>query len=58
MVFLAAYYLEAFLSMAAATTAGSDTNGRGVAVVLGVHVGMVFAATILRTSMVRSATRH
>lgn len=43
------------LLAAAAATPGSEISGRGVAIAVGVNVRMAFFATILRTSLVRSA---
>lgn len=54
--FPAVYYLRFCLSAAAAPTSGSEICGMGVVVVRGVYVGATFPATVLHTSLVRSAT--
>lgn len=56
MDFPAACYLGVCLSVAAATTAGFEISERGFAIGGGVHIGVVLAADVFRTSLVRSAT--
>lgn len=48
--------LEVCMSGAAVVTSGSEISGKRVVVVCGVYVRLVLATTILRTSLVRSAT--
>lgn len=54
--FPAAYCLRFCLFTAAAITAESEISRRGVAVLEGVHEGVVFAANVLRTSLVKYVT--
>lgn len=56
MVLPAMYCLGICLSAAATATARSEISRSGVAIVGQVHVGVVFAAAVLLTSLVRSAT--
>lgn len=44
------------LSAVAATSAGSEVIERRVAIAGRIHMGVAFAATMLRTSLVRSTT--
>lgn len=57
-VFAAAYCLVVFQSATAAATSRFDINGRGVAVAEGVHVGVIFATTMLGTSLESFTTWH
>lgn len=54
--FSAASYLGVYLSAAAAAISGSKIRGKGVAVICRVHVWVVFATTVLLSSLVMSAT--
>lgn len=55
-MFPVTYYMWGCLFAVAATTTRYKISGRVVAVDGGVHVGVVFATTVLCTSLVKSAT--
>lgn len=56
MDFSATYCLRVHLSAAVDSTSGSEINGKRVFDAGGVHVGVVLAATMLCTCLVRAAT--